>query len=237
MYQHRPKTIGRVLEEQAQLSEFLRKRTLDEPRRPVIAVSRQHGARGGEAARAVAQTLGLGFYDREIITRIAQDAHLSERVVSALDERGDRTWLTEWLTSLIDEGHLSPYGYVYHLTRVVGAIARLGGAVILGRGAHLILGPGEALRVLVVAPLAARVATIAAREEIDEGAARRRVAEVELEREAYLRRYFHAGFADPSTFDLEVNTGVLGVEGAVAAICTASAALAARTHAGTRRAV
>jgi cytidylate kinase len=218
----RPRSIQEILEEQARRSRF----RLAEPGRPVITVSRQHGARGGDVARAVAGRLGLSFYDREIMASIAQEAHLSERLVRPLDEKDDRTWLSDLLGSLITEGHLSPYDYVQHLTSVVDAIARRGGAVILGRGAHLILKPGRALRVLVIAPEAARVAAIADREGIDEAAARRRVAEVELERKAFLTRCFHVQFADPASFDIQVNTGVLGVEGAVAAICTAAAALA-----------
>jgi len=142
-----------------------------------------------------------------------------------LDEKDDRTWLSDLLGSLITEGHLSPYDYVHHLTHVVEAIAHRGRAVILGRGAHLILKPGQALRVLVVAPLASRIATVASREGIDEGAARHRVAEIEDERKAYLTRCFHAQQADPSSFDLQVNTGVLGVGGAVDLVCTAASLL------------
>jgi cytidylate kinase len=220
----RPRSIQEILEEQARRSRFGREEAHEE-RRPVITVSRQHGARGGEVARTVAGRLGLSFYDREILAGIAQEAHLSEGLVRPLDEKDDRSWLSDLLGSLITEGHLSPYDYVQHLTSVVDAIARRGGAVILGRGAHLILKPGQALRVLVVAPQAARIATVAAREGLDEAAARRRVAEVEHERKAFLTRCFHAQFADPSSFDLQVNTGVLGVVGAVAAICTAAAAL------------
>jgi cytidylate kinase len=230
---HRPRSIEQALEQQMLRWRLGRVETREEPRRPVIAVSRQHGARGNEVAVEVARRLGLGFYDREILTRIAQEAHLSERSVTPLDEKDDRALLADWLAPLISEGHLSPYDYVCHLTRVVEAIARRGGAVILGRGAHLILRPEQALRVLVVAPLAVRVATVAAREGLDEGAARRRVAEVELERKAYLTRCFHVDLGDPSLFDVVVNTGVLGVEGAVAAIGAAAASrmeLLGRSH-------
>jgi cytidylate kinase len=220
----RPRSIEQALEEQMRRWQLGRVETRAEPRRPVITISRQHGARGGEVAAAVARKMGLTFYDREILTRIAQEAHLSERAVTPLDERDDRTLLADWLAPLISEGHLSPYDYVCYLTRVVGAIARLGGAVILGRGAHLILKPDQALRVLVVAPLAMRVATVAEREGLDQGAARHRVAEVEQERKAYLTRCFHADLGDPSSFDVQVNTGVLGVEGALAVIGAASAA-------------
>jgi hypothetical protein len=174
----------------------------------------------------VATSLGLECDDREILTRIAQEAHIAERLVSPLDERDARTWLSDWVVPLITGSYLTPYGYLHHLARVVDHIARSQGGVILGRGAHLILRPGRALRVRVVAPLAVRVATVAAREGLSEAAARRRVVEVERERQAFLQRCFRAPLDDASTFDLQVNTGVIGVEGAVGAVCVAATALA-----------
>lgn len=223
---HRPKSIEQAIEEQMRRWQLGRAspQAREEPRRPVITVSRQHGARGGDVAAAVARSMGLELYDREILTRVAEEAHLSERAVTRLDERDKRTLVTDWLAPLMSEGLMSPYDYMHHLTRVVEAIARLGGAVILGRGAHMILGPDQALRVLAVAPLEMRVATVAAREGLDGAAAGRRVSEVELERKAYLTRCFHAHHGDPTIFDLQVNTGVLGVEGAAAAICAAATA-------------
>jgi CMP/dCMP kinase len=187
--------------------------------RPVIAISRQHGARGGELARLLARELDLHVYDREIIQRIAESAHLSERAVAILDEK-DGSTLNDWLLSL-SNGYLSPYGYREHLVRAVAAIGRLGGAVVLGRGGHLILGPGEALRVLVVAPLEARVREIGARDGVDAREAERRIAAAEADRAAFLKRHFHSDFGDPCRFDLVVNTGALGLDGAFDAVCGA----------------
>jgi hypothetical protein len=166
--------------------------------------------------------MGLRYYDREILTRIAHETHLSERAVTPLDERDDRSLLGDWLAPLISgPPHLSPYDYIHVLTQVVDAIGLAGGAVILGRGAHLLLKPEQAFRVGVVAPLEMRVATVSRREGLDEAAARRRVAQVDEERKAFVRRCFHFDASDPSVFDLLVNTGALGVDGATAAICAA----------------
>lgn len=184
---------------------------------PVIAISRQPGALGNEVAHALGAELGLHVYDREIIQKIAESAHLSERVVAILDEK-DRSMLTDWLSSLTTNAYLSPYGYLEHLTRVVTAIARLGGAVIVGRGSHLIVRPNQGLRVLVVAPLETRIETLAARLSIGRHEAERQIAHEEAERDAFLRKYFHADAGDHTRFDLVVNTAALGVSGAVQAV-------------------
>jgi cytidylate kinase len=221
------RTIDAIVEEQAHRWQLRREDRRAEARRPVVTVSRLHGARGGEVARKLAEELGLDLFDREIIQRIAESTHLSERVVSSLEK--DREVLTDWLASIASSNYLSPVEFRYHLSRVVGALAHHGGAVILGRAAHLVLGPGGALRVLVVAPLEARVRSVAERDGVDEREARRRIVSVEADRKAFLMKHFHADFADPSTFDVVVNTAVLGVDGACAAIRTAVERMPART--------
>jgi cytidylate kinase len=120
---------------------------------------------------------------------------------------------------------LSPGSYREHLVRVVGAIATHGRAVILGRGAHLILDPHRALRVLVAAPLAARVREVAHRCGLSEREARAMIQRVERERNGFLAQHFRAEAGDVTTFDLVVNTGALGIEGAIETVCGAAAAL------------
>jgi cytidylate kinase len=223
------RSIEALVEEQAHRWQLVRRRS-HEPRRPVITVARQHGARGTELARRLAAELGLDLFDRALIQRIAEDGHMSERVVTALDER-NRELLTDWLSSVASRDYLSPAEYQYHLARVVGAIAHQGGAVIIGRGAHLILGKGEALRVLVVAPMEQRVRTVMQSQSLEERGARRRIAEVESERRAFLMKYFHVEAARPEEFDLVVNTEVLGMEGCLKAIVTALSGMPGRRSA------
>jgi cytidylate kinase len=220
------RTIEAMVDEQARRWQLVRSERHEDQHRPVVTVSRQHGAGGAEVAKTLAKDLGLDLFDREIIQRIADSAHLSERVVSSLDEK-DRELLADWLSALSSHSHLSAMEYRYHLSRVVGAVAHHGGAVILGRGAHLILGQGEALRVLVVAPLEARVRAVMDREGLGERDARQRIVTVEADRKAFLMKHFHADFADPTTFDLVVNTAVLGTGGACGSIRAAVSKLQA----------
>jgi cytidylate kinase len=215
-----------LVEQQARRWQLVREARREEERKPVVTVSRQHGAGGGDVARRLAKELGLDVFDREIIQQIAESTHLSEQVVGALDDKA-RELLTEWLSGIASHNYLSSVEYRYQLTRVVGAVAHHGGAVILGRGAHLILGRGEALRVFVVAPLEARIAAVMQRDGITERDARRQIQRVEADRMAFLMKHFHAGFDDPTCFDLVVNTSLLGIENACATIRVAAERLQA----------
>lgn len=215
--EHLPRTVEQIVEEQARRWREQQALGQGQPRRPVLTVSRQYGARGGDLARLLAEHLGLRLLDREILQEVAHSARLGEHAVQGLDDR-DRAGLEDWLGSLLTRDYISLSSFREHLTRVIGLISWFGGAVILGRGAHLILGPHQALRLMVVAPLAERVAEVRRREGLDERQARRRITEVEAEREAFLTRHFHAQFGDPTSFDLVINTSSLALEEALEAV-------------------
>lgn len=211
------RTIEALVEAQARRWQLVRSERHEDVRRPVVTVTGLHGAGDAEVAGRLATDLGLDLFDREIIHRIADSTHLSERVVSSLDEK-HRELLTDWLAAITGPGYLSPAEYRYHLSRIVGTVARHGGAVILGRGAHLILGQGAALRVMLVGPLEPRVRAVMKSEGLSEREARRRIVTVEADRKAFLMKHFHDDLADLTTFDIVLNTVVLGVEGACGAI-------------------
>ena len=46
----------------------------------------------------------------------------------------------------------------------------------------------------------------------------RRIQTVEADRSAFLTKHFHADFADPTNFDLVVNTAALGAAGACSTV-------------------
>jgi cytidylate kinase len=212
-----PRTVEALVEHQARQWQLARTQRPGEPRRAVLTISHLHGAGGDELARRLARDLGIEVFDREILHQIAESMHLSEKVVEALDDRAKAS-LTEWLEGFASQHLVSSVEYRYQLARVVGAVAQHGGAIILGRGAHLVLRAGEALRVLVVATLEDRVARVTKREGIAEDEARRRIQSVEADRRAFLLKHFHAELEAATDFDLVVNTSVLGVAGAAAAV-------------------
>ena len=53
----------------------------------VITVSRQFGSGGRELGRRLAEELGIEYYDREIISAIAQHTDLAERYVRSVVDR------------------------------------------------------------------------------------------------------------------------------------------------------
>lgn len=185
----------------------------------VVTVSRGYGALGKEIAQALADTLGVRCCDRMILQEVAKRANVDAELVKRLDERVKHIG-SDWWQALFADSAYSQERYLHHLVKVVLNISMEGG-VIVGRGAHLILGPGRCFRVRIVGSLKQCAGRISQREGIDITAAERRVEQVNRERAEYINELYGVHAGDSSNFDLVLNTDRFTAEQVVALILDA----------------
>lgn len=189
-----------------------RRKTKATPKKPVITISRQPGIPAEKLTARLAAELDLDIFDNEIINAVAKSVKMSEKVVATLDEK-TRGVLDNWIQVLKSTRYLLPDTYITHLTKVIGAIAEQGGAIIVGRGANLILPPEKTMRVRLVAPMGVRMVHLSKDGEvssIDE--AQRIIAKKEAEQHAYIRKHFEVEIDDPVHYDLVINTHFMADE-------------------------
>jgi cytidylate kinase len=180
-----------------------------------VALSRLPGSGADELGRSLAERLGYGFFDIELVECIARDAGVQRELVAGMDERV-RGRFEAVLDGLMNRH--ARFGQSAYLRRLVGVIAALGeggSAVIVGRGSPYLLGPERALRVLVVAPAADRIERFAKRHDLALGEAETRLAREDAERRRFVERCFGVDPDDASLYDLAVNTGSYGIAGCV----------------------
>jgi len=184
---------------------------------PVITLSVEPGSGGHVIGRRLAEMLAFDYFDHDIIKAIAESARISDRVVASI-EKERLSGIQDFIASLVNDRYLWPGVYMEHLMKVIGIIAKHGGAVIIGRGANFIIPPKERLSVRVVAPLEQRVANVAREYGVPENEARQRVLFRENRRAAFIKKSYHADIADPYNYNLVVNTAETGLDAAVGAI-------------------
>jgi cytidylate kinase len=179
---------------------------------PYVALSREAGSGGADIGRLLAERLGWALYDRELVEEIAERLHVAPRFVELLDEaRTD--WFRDALLELVDKRLVHQDTYVRRLGRLMLLAAWEGEAVFVGRGAHLLLPPGNGLLVRVVAPRAFRMARLAERDGLELEDAAHKMDDLDEARATYLRRNFRQ--AEDVGFDLVVDAARLGIEGCV----------------------
>jgi cytidylate kinase len=203
----------------------------------LITISRQFAAGGSQVASRVATTLGWRLVDDELVDRVAERAGVSREEVAALEERAP-TFIERLarLTALelpelflpaseavqeFGEGHL------VKITRaLVEEIAAEGRCVVVGRAAAAVLArTADILHVRLVAPLEVRVRTATQRLGVAPADAPRIVAERDANRARYHREYYDRDCNDPIHYDMVLNTGRLGFDGAADVIVARARAL------------
>lgn len=184
-----------------------------------VCVSRQVGSAGEEVAGRLGEELGWPVFDREILDAMAGDDTMRRQVYESMDQR-DLTWWEEALRSLM-QSEFVRNDYFKRLSQTVLSLARQGRCVFLGRGADLLLPEDLGLRVRLVAPLADRVAAVAAANDLTRREAEAWIARIEAERQRYFRKHFGVELDDPLRFDLTVNLARFSTTETVAMILRA----------------
>lgn len=200
-----------------------------------ITISRTYGSGGGEIAARLAHRLNWQLIDHQIVAEVAHRLGITAEEAEAHDERVEgfiaRVLNSMQLSSpeLLNTipvsavpSALQEDAYREALHYVVETAANAGHAVIVGRGAQVLLANRrDVLHVRVVAPLPERIIYVARREGLNEADARARIQLKDRDRLRYLQTQYHIDPDDPLLYDLVINTAVLDLDTAVGLICSA----------------
>jgi cytidylate kinase len=178
--------------------------------KPMITISRQFGALGGEIGRVVAEDLGIGFYSQELVHEVAKRTDVRQQVVHSLDERVQKGF-GAFIDNMMMLRRFTQDDYVRSLSETIVALGRHRSGVIVGRGGHLILDSHKTLRVRAFAPLDHRVKFIAERDGMTELEAREKVTRVDDERKTFYGKHFGEHALSMHHFDLLLNTSLMSV--------------------------
>lgn len=171
---------------------------------PVFCISRDYGSGGDDVGRKLAQHLGIGYFDSEILGKIVSRTGSDPDAMKALDE-GVAKARDLWLYSLVTGQDLSRDTYKRHLVNVIMSLGRVGG-VIVGRGAHIVLGKTAAVRVRITGSLDICAKRVAAAEGLSLDAAKQKIQQMNAERGKFVWETFQQRLNDPTGFDLTINT-------------------------------
>jgi cytidylate kinase len=209
---------------------------------PVITIGRQFGAGGASVGRMLATRLKTDFLDSQIIDEVAHRLELPKEEVEAEDEQPGSLLArllvalgsasTEPLIPSESAAWTPPNAAPTFDTRkavlqitqhVIEQAARVGNVVIVGRGGAYILSKHpDALHIFLRASEAVRVKAIKARFDIaSDEEARRRLKQTDENWTAYIRQVYGHDRDHPAHYDMVLDTGRLGYEGAVEAVAAA----------------
>jgi Cytidylate kinase-like family len=184
----------------------------------IIAIEREYGCGGGEIAQQLAGHLGWKLWDQLLTEEIARLANCPKAVVERREERNDPLYYRLFKSFLRGsyEGSLNAHklklvdseGILKFTQIVVGHAASTGNCVLVGRGSQLLLRDHpDALRVFLYAPREDKVRRLLARGK-SEQEAHELVDTVDLERAAFIDKYFKVEWPSRAIYHAMINTAI-----------------------------
>ena len=186
----------------------------------IISVGRQLGSGGRTIAKMLADEFGCKFYDREVLNLAAKESGFSEEFFEKNDER--KGFLDQIFhihiplisdTSFYDNG-LSQENLFRLQSDAIRKAATESPCVFVGRCADYVLREHRKMvTVFVTADIDERIKNVCHRLNCSPDEARKLIESREDTRSSYYNYYTGKRWGDSSSYDLCINSSVLGLEG------------------------
>ena len=178
----------------------------------IITIGREYGSGGREIGELLAKKLGVPFYDKEILTRAAQESGLCEEVMEHHDEKASLGGIFLGSGSAMNNAHVGlqmPLNQRVFLAQfeTINRIAAEGDCVIVGRCADYVLKdmPGV-VHVFLYASEEKRIERIMRVEKVDRSAARELIRKTDKQRKSYYNFFADGNWGLRSNYDLMLRT-------------------------------
>lgn len=192
---------------------------MEDKNKVIINVGRQIGSGGGEIARILADKFGCRFLDKELLNLAAKESGFSEKFFEQSDEqRGFLKSLFHIHAPFVGDSNmyrnnLSEENLFLFQSEAIKKAASEGSCVFVGRAADYILREEpNAISIFITADIESRIDNVSNRMGIDKEAARKFIDDKEDERSKYYNYYTGKKWGHASSYDLCVDSSILGIE-------------------------
>lgn len=182
----------------------------------IINIGRQFGCGAKDVADAIGRRTGIPVYDSELLKKAAQDFGFSETLFSSSDEKKRCFSLSSIFNSnIFGCSSMNDDASLFAMqAEAIKNIAKNSSAIIIGRAANYILRDCDCcLDVFLTCPLEERAKRVSQREGMTVEEALEHIQRMEKERREYYNTFTFGDWGMASTYDLCVDTSLLGVEG------------------------
>lgn len=180
----------------------------------IITISREFGSGGKYIGEQVAEKLGIPFFDKAIIEKIAKETGLVENFVERFSEYAPRKNIFAYSFVARDINGKSIEDYLMNIQRkVILDIAKEGSCVIVGRSADFILkGKANALDIFVYGEKDEKLKRIKNLKNLDERSALKLMEETDKKRSINYKYYTDQIWGDRKNYTVMLNSTQIGVE-------------------------
>ena len=189
----------------------------------IITIERQYGSGGHLIGEKLAESLGIPFYDSELIKVAAKESGICEEIFESFDEKPTTSFLYSLVMDPYSLGYNSnsfdlPLNHKVFLAAfdTIKELASKGPCVFVGRCADYALEDFDnCISVYVHAPFEDRIKRIENEYRIPNGKSKEMLMKKDKQRSSYYNYYSSNKWGDAKSYDLSLNSSYLGIDGSV----------------------
>ena len=191
----------------------------------VITIGRQFGRGGRDIGEKLAAHYGIAFYDKDLLKRAAKESGICPELFENNDEKPTSSFLYNLVTDTYSFGYSSPYiemplSHKVFLAQfdTIKKIAQEGPCVIVGRCADYALSDfKDRISIFIYAPLEDRIRRITEKypDVNDPSKIKDMIVKTDKSRANYYNYYSSKKWGRADSYDLCVNSSILGIDGTV----------------------
>lgn len=190
----------------------------------VITIGRQFGSAGREIGEKVAEYFGIKCYDKELLSRAAKESGFCEEMLENHDERPTSSFLYNLVMDTYSFGYNAshfvdmPISHKVFLAQfdTIKKIAQEEPCIIVGRCADYALSEMKnCVHIFIYADEEAKTKRIMQKYDLDASKAKDMCIKKDKQRQSYYNYYSSKKWGRADSYDLCINSSILGVEGTV----------------------
>lgn len=186
----------------------------------IICIGREFGSGGHEIGLKLAEALGIPFYDKLLVSMVAEEGEFAQKYLEEMDEKVNVHIAPFLATRSTYSLYSQPVSdkIFFRQAEIIRSLADQGACVFVGRCADYILeNHPDILKVFLFAKLEDRVARKQAMNiEFSEEDMAKHVQATDRKRARYYRHYTGKLWGERKNYDICLNTSLTGIDGAVA---------------------
>lgn len=190
----------------------------------VITIGREFGSGGHEIGLKLADALHIPFYDKLLVSMVAEEGEFAQEFLDEMDEKVDihiAPFLATRSSYLVYQQPMSDKIF-FRQAEIIRGLADEGPCVIVGRCADYVLsGRKNVLRMFFYGDLEDRIrrkSTMAELADMETEELKKHVQITDKKRARYYRHYTGLKWGDKENYDICINTSKTGVDGAIEAV-------------------
>lgn len=175
----------------------------------IITINRMYGSGGRLLGKALAEKLGIEFYDKELIQMASEKNQIPYKELEKVDEKKASQWRlpVKEQMQMQPQYHFHPMNDVLFETQsqIIRELGQKEDCIIVGRCANYILGD-KCFSLFVYAPFEYRVQSIMERLGREEKSARALVKKMDKTRKSYYEFFTDEKWKDLNNYQMCIDT-------------------------------